>query len=206
MIMRKKGNISSLSEKEIKKNNGKRISKTVEIIKKHEKLYTAVLVIIFMIVIVTSVYLGLKADTIRLYDTRFDPPSSLAVSSQIISLTNKNIMSDREGLDSEKITLKFLNNTGRNLNFVIRFLPDEETIKKCNCEDKIIDFTKIKFSLDGKKVQTFKNEDMIVTTGMLKNRKTDTIGIKFWIDEKEDKLEECYYYGKLVLEELKNMD
>ena len=205
--MEEKGKKNSLKNEEVKKSSGgKKVSRTIEVIKKHERLYTGILVIIFMIVILTSVYLGLKADTIKLYDTRFDPPSSLSVSGQLISLTNKNIMSDREGLDSEKITLKYLNNTGRNINFVIRFIEDEETLEKCNCKDKILDYKKIKFSLDGVKVQTFKNEDMVVTTGSIKNRKTDTIGIKFWIDEEEDKLKECFYYGKLIFEELKNMD
>ena len=60
-----------LAEEDINKNSGKEISHTISKIKAHERFYTFILVIIFMVTISVSVFLGLKVDSYQLYDASY---------------------------------------------------------------------------------------------------------------------------------------
>ena len=194
-----------LKEEDINKNSGKEISHTINKIKEHEKLYTFFLVIIFMVTISLSVFLGLRVDSYQLYDASLYD-SSFSMSGQLVTLNHDQVMSDEDGLKSKEYTLSYKNSTGRNVNFIIRFSLDEERVKKCECSSDLVDYQKIKFSLDGKKVQQFTDETMIITAGMVKNRKSDELKIHIWLDESLQDSNNCIYYGKFIFEELEDMD
>ena len=196
---------SKLKEEDINKNNGKEISHTISKIKEHEQLYTFFLVIIFMITICLSIFLGLRVDSYKIYDSSLYD-ASMSMSGELVALSKENVQSDMDGLQSPVYTLKYKNNLGRDINFIIRFSPDVERIESCGCENKIVDYQKIKFSLDGKTVQQFTDETMIITAGMLKSRNNDELKIRIWLDESLTEQEECYYFGKFLFEELEDMD
>ncbi|MBP5678227.1 MAG: hypothetical protein J6X28_00165 [Bacilli bacterium] len=195
---------SKLAEEDIRKNSGKEISHTISKIKAHERLYTFLLVIVFMVTISLSVFLGLKVDSYQLYDSNYYP-SNFTMTGQLVTLSEKNVLHDLEGLSSKKYKVEYFNNTDHDINFLIRFAVDESTQEKCNCMDKIVDYQKIKFSLDGEHVQTFSDETMIISAGMIKSRKSDTFQVRLWLDDSLQD-QECYFYGKFVLEELEDMD
>ena len=196
--------VKKLVEEDIHKNSGKEISHTISKIKAHERFYTFILVIIFMVTISVSVFLGFKVDSYQLYDASYYY-SNFSLSGQLVALTDKNVMGDVQGLTSQKYTLHYSNNTTRNINFLIRFAPDEEMIEKCKCSDKIVDYQKIKYSIDGETVQTFSDESMIITASMVPAREDGDFTVRMWLDESL-KDNECFYYGKFILEELEDMD
>ncbi|MBR3211260.1 MAG: hypothetical protein IKF71_04940 [Bacilli bacterium] len=193
-----------IKAEDVTKNSGKEISHTITKIKKHEKLYTFILVVIFMITISLSFLIGLSSDKYQWYDeSLYD--SNISLSGRLVALSSKNVMSDAEGLKSDTYDIKFSNNTSNYINYILRFALDEETVERCDCRDQIISFDKIKYSLDGKKVNRFTEETMIITTGMLKAKESDSLKVHIWLDESVEE-EECLYYGKFVLEQLEDMD
>lgn len=194
-----------LKEEDINKNSGKEISHTISKIKQHEKLYTFFLVIVFMVTISLSVFLGLRVDSYQLYDASLYD-ASFSMTGQLVSLNSKNIMSDEEGLKSSSYTLKYKNNIGRDVNFIIRFAMDMDRVEKCGCEKDMVDYSLIRYSLDGKTVQTFSDETMIITAGMLKNRNSDELKIRIWLDDSIGEMDANLYYGKFIFEELEDMD
>ena len=195
---------SKLVEEDIHKNNGKEISHTISKIKEHETLYTFLLVIIFMVTISLSVFLGLSVDKYQLYDASYYS-SSFSMRGQLVTLSSHNIMSDEDGLNSSPYTLEYTNNTNKHINYLLRFSLDEDAVERCRCSDKITSFQNIHFSLDGETVQQFSDESMIITAGMLGARKSDEVKIYLWLDDSL-KDSDCYYFGKFIFEELEDMD
>ena len=194
-----------LAEEDINKNSGKEISHTISKIKAHERFYTFILVIIFMVTISLSVFLGLKVDSYQLYDASYYL-SSFTLSGELVTLTQKQVMNDLEGLSSKSYTLQYSNHTDHDVNFLIRFAKDESQVAKCKCEDKIVDYQKIKYSIDGEHVQQFSDETMILSAGMIPSGQSDEFKVRLWLDESLTDTEECYYCGKFILEELEDMD
>lgn len=195
---------AKLFKEDIHKNSGKEISHTITKIKKHEKLYTFILVIIFMCTISISAFLGLSVDKYKLYDASYYA-SNFTMRGQLVALSSANVMNDENGLKSQKYTVKYSNNTSKNINYLLRFAMDEETLERCDCMDKVVPYHKLRFSLDGKSVQQFTDETMVLTAGMISSRKSDSVKVRLWIDDSvEDS--DCLYYGKFIIEELEDMD
>jgi len=194
-----------LTEEDIRKNSGKEISHTISKIKEHERFYTFILVIIFMITITISVLLGFKVDSYKLYDASYYT-TNYSLNGQLISLNHTHIMSDEEGLKSKEYTITYTNHTTHNLNFIIRFSKDEDAFERCKCSDHTIDYHAIKYSVDGETVQQFTEETMIVMAGMVPVQESGELKIRLWIDENYPNTDECYFYGKFMLEELEDMD
>ncbi len=201
----KKKKRSKLAEEDINKNSGKEISHTISKIKAHERFYTFILVIIFMITISLSVFLGLRVDSFKIYDASYYA-SNYSLNGELITLNQNDIMSDADGLLSFEHTVNYTNHTDHNINYIIRFAEDEESFERCKCSDKKIDYHAIKYSIDGKTVHQFSEETMIITAGMVSVHNTGEMHIRLWIDEKYNKNSECFFYGKFILEELENMD
>ena len=203
--MAKKIRQVKLVEEDINKNSGKEISHTISKIKAHERLYTFVLVVIFMFTISITAFLGLKVDSYQLYDASYFY-SHFSMKGQNITLSKKNIMSDVNGLVSKPYTLEYNNNTNKNINFIVRFAKDEEETANCNCANKIIDYHKIKYSIDGVNVKQFTDDAMIISAGMVQKRSGGTFTVRLWLDESLKNKDDCLYYGKFILEELEDMD
>ena len=196
---------SKLVEEDINKNSGKEISHTISKIKAHERLYTFILVVIFMVTISLAVFLGLRVDSYKIYDASYYT-SNYSLTGQLISLNHNNIMSDKDGLQSLEYVINFTNHTNHNINYLIRFAEDEDSFERCKCHDKVVDYHAIKYSIDGKTVNQFTEETMIISAGMLPVKNDGELHIRLWIDENYNKDDDCFFYGKFILEELKNMD
>ena len=200
----KKSKQVKLAEEDINKNSGKEISHTISKIKEHERLYTFILVIVFMVTISLSIFLGLKVDPYQIYNSNYYMPS-FTLTDELVTLSQKNVISDLEGLSSKTYILKYYNNTDHDINFLIRFATDEDTKDRCNCDEKIVDYSHIRFSVDGQHVQQFTDETMIISAGMIKSRQEDEFRVRLWLDETVPE-GDCFFYGKFILEELEDMD
>lgn len=201
----KKKKQSKLAEEDINKNSGKEISHTISKIKAHERLYTFILVIIFMVTISLSVFLGLRVDSYKIYDASYYT-SNYSLNGELISLNHNSIMSDAEGLATREYVVNYTNHTDHNINYIIRFSEDEDAFERCKCGDKKIDYHAIKYSIDGKTIHQFSEETMVISAGMIPVQETGEMKVRLWIDDKYNKEDECFFYGKFILEELENMD
>ena len=197
-------NIKRIKQEDITKNTGKEIGSTIARFKMHEKRYTFYLVVIFMLTIMISAYFGLKVDSYHLYDSSKNKGSYLSFSSRLVFLNQKNIMSDLDGLKSSTYLVDFSNTTAESINYIIRLVLDEDSIEQCNCENEIVDFDKIRYSIDGKSVLSFRDENMIIETGTIQSQKNEKFNIRFWLNDQVD-TSKCHFYGRLIFEELKDI-
>ena len=198
-MARKIKNNKKIKQEDITKNTGKELSSTIARFKKNERKYTFYLVIVFMVTIVVSCYFGLKIDTYKIYDSSVNS-SYFSFSSSLVSLNQKHIMDDLEGLKSEYYSLDLSNTTSSTINYVIRLILDEDTVKRCNCADDIVEYDKIRYSLDGETVLSFNNPEMIVETGSIPSKKKEKLSVRFWLDDSVD-AEKSHFYGRLVFED-----
>ena len=203
MAKRIKG-VKVLNSYDVNKNSGIKISHTISKIKEHEARYTVILTSIFMVVIVVFCYFAFRFDEDSLTSIDYTKAySHLSASGRVVYINQRDIMSDEAGLKNTPVSVNFSNMTNHTINYVIRFAKEESMIENCKCE--IVDYKKIKFSVDGKNVQSFDNEDMIVTTGMIKSNKEGTLDVHFWIDDEVDSNSDCNFYGKFIFDEFNEM-
>ena len=144
----------------------------------------------------------LKVDSYRIYNpTSTDNGSYLSFSSRLVFLNQKHIMNDLDGLQSSTYLIDFSNTTTETINYIIRLVVDENSIKECNCENEIVEYDKIRYSVDGKNVLSFHDENMIVDAGTIPSKKSEKINVRFWLNDQVD-VSKCHFYGRLVFEEL----
>ena len=200
--MAKKIRNAKLKGEDIQKNSGKNISYTISKIKAHERFYTTILVLVFMVVITSAIYLGLRVDPYDAYAENYvDEGNGFSYTVRMIYLNQKNI-----GTKDNAYSITLSNKTNNNINYIIRMVPDEESIESCNCREKLISYDKLRFSLEDKQEKRFTNQDMVLTTGFIHPQETEEIPINIWIDETENKNDEMHFYGKIVLEKIEDMN
>lgn len=190
---------------DVNKNSGIKISHTINKIKDNEMKYMVILTGVFMVLIVCCVYFGMRYDAKGFGSVDYTKAAShLSASGMVVHIGQNDIMSDSEGIKNKPVSVSFSNMTNHSINYVIRFAKEEFMSESCKCD--LVDYDKIKFSLDGMTVNTFKNEEMIVTSGMIKSRDEDELNVRFWIDDSQDKNKDCNFYGKFVFEEFNGME
>lgn len=203
--MAKKIRQVTLTEEDILKNSGKDISHSIAREKKKEKIYTFVLVIAFIITIPMAIFLSFRVDSKKLFDAGFYKDASISLNGEFITLDDESVLTDNEALAKEPYTIQYNNLTTNNINFIIRFAKDENAIATCDCNNKLLDYHKIKYSIDGKTVHSFSDETMLITADMIRAREKEQLKIWLWIDDKVSK-KDVIFLGKIVLEELEDMD
>lgn len=192
------------SSSDVNKNSGIKISHTISKIQENERKYTFYLTAVFMVLIVAFAYMFFSVDSSSVASLDYTMAyQHLSSSGKMVYMNEDNIMSDEEGLVSEPVFVNFSNMTNHTINYVIKFVEEKDMVENCKCE--IVDYKKIKFSVDGEHVQTFDNEDMIVTSGMLKSNNEDILKVHFWIDDDMPEDSECNYYGRFVFQEFNEM-
>ena len=100
-----------LKQANINRNTSIEVSHTIKKIKENERKYTIILVIFFMIIIGIVGYNVLTIDNDELYSnikTASANSPYLSLSSTNITLTNKNIMSEKNGLKSKKYAISII--------------------------------------------------------------------------------------------------
>lgn len=191
-----------LKNSDINKNSGKEISHTISKIKEHEMRYTIILTIIFMILIIICLYIFISVSP-NYFGNYYEAPD-ITYSSSLISLDSHDIVSDEEGIYTEKYEVYFSNNTYKNINYIMRMINDEDAIKKCECSDSIVGYEKIRYSINGGEVKKFSDPDMIIDTGILDAQSNQVVSINFWL---EDGLEEDkHFFGKILFEQFEDMN
>ena len=198
--MAKKIRNVKLHGEDIQKNSGKNISHTINKIKAHERYYTTILVLIFMVVISISIYLGLRVDSYNAYTgTTLDNGTGFSYTSSLIYLNQNNIGDTKENKDSS-YSISISNMTNTNINYIIRIILDEDKMKECNCDT--ITYDKLRYTLEDKIERSFSNENMIITTGFIHPLEKEDIPIKVWISDEMTKEQEPVFFGKIVLEKI----
>ena len=194
-----------LTEEDILKNSGKDISHSILKQKKKERMYTSIMAIIFIITIPLAIFLSFRVDTHQLFESSYYKETNIVLTHQFITLDKNNILSDEEALKKDPYIIKYYNQTSQNINYIIHFAKDEKAIDKCKCNDKLIDYHHLKYSIDGKTVNSFSDDTMLITANMIRSRKKDQFKLWIWIDD-TIKENDISFLGKVVFEELEDMD
>ena len=172
-------------------------------LKAHEKRYTIILVILFVAIILFGGYCILSIDNKELSKTsktinyRY---SSVSSSYQVLTLTEKNKLTDKEGLNSNKVAIHVKNTTDTKYEYKIVLKKDKTATRICGCEKNIEDYKYIKYSLNGKDILKL-NKDMVIYKGSLKKDEEKDILINIWID-KNLSINNYHYHGYFSIEKI----
>lgn len=183
-----------LKQANINRNTSVEVSHTIRKIKENERKYTVILVLFFMIIITIVGYNVLTIDSNELYSdikTASSNNSYMSLSSNNIILTNKNIMSDEEGLKSKKYAINISNNTGKIKQYKIYFVSD-----KCNCGNKVFSKDDIRYSIDK---EVLKLNDGLFVEGVLKKNESKEIVFNMWISNEIQEVEELHFHGHFII-------
>ena len=100
--------LKKLSSNDINKNSSVQVSHSINKIKENELKYTIILVIIFMVVFAFAGYISLRVSNDYINDKVFYN-YNLAFSTNSVTLTNRNILSDENGLKSKGVNYTIKN-------------------------------------------------------------------------------------------------
>ena len=192
---------------EIKKRKTTKVSKSIKKIKAHEKKYTFILVLFFILLFIIIGYFTLRIQTritngktkevVETHDLNY----RIVSDGEVITLTDNDVLSDENGLNKDGYLFSYKNKSRDKIKYRIRLVKDNNMIKDCDCAGKTIDFQNLKYSIDGNKIEKFQNSDMVVAEGVLNNNTYNTINLKLWVDENFDK-SNYHFHGHLEMEEL----
>ncbi len=195
-------------KKHINKNSKNEKRHIINKMKKKEFKYTVCLVAFFMIVFAIVGYNVLYFDNkLLLNDVNgIKDVRNVSSSSPTILLTNDDVVSDSEGLISHVYTINVENKTSNLVKYHLNLVKDEDVTKLCNCSDKVFSNSQIKYSLNGKDVETFA-DDMLVKDIILSKNETDSISFRVWIDKNSvENLDtsDYHFHGHFALELIDN--
>jgi len=184
-----------LKQSDVVKNSGKEISHTISKIKAHERFYTTILVIIFMIVISTSIFFLFRITPNNInYNSNYTTETGFSYTSNLIFLSNKNTGNDNRNT----YVINISNMTEYNENYAVKLVLNDEFIKKCNCNDRLLPISKLRYNIGDGVVRSVDQSNMILTTGFIGTKKVDTLKFSMWI-EGMSQSDEYYFYGKLEI-------
>ncbi len=186
-----------LKQANINRNTSIEVSHTIKKIKENERKYTIILVIFFMIIIGIVGYNVLTIDNDELYSnikTASANSPYLSLSSTNITLTNKNIMSEKNGLKSKKYAISIINNTDKVKQYKIYFVSDDKDI--CTCGNKIFNKKSIRYSIDGDVLSL--DDDLFIEGILRKNEKKDIV-FSMWISDEFKSNEELHFHGHFII-------
>lgn len=169
-------------------------------IKQHEKKYTIILVILFVFIIILLGYLLFSIDSKNIPETINYKYSSLYISSQAVTLTNKNILKDEEGLNSKKLTINIKNTTNSKCEYRIILKKDNQTTQNCGCQNNTEDYKYIKYSLNQKDILKLE-KDMVIYKGTLNKDEEKTLTINIWLDNNLN-INNYHYHGYFSIEKI----
>jgi hypothetical protein len=184
-----------LKQNDIVQNSGKEISHTISKIKAHERFYTTILVIIFMVIITTGAYFALRITPSKIKDTNiYIDENGFSYSTNLVFLNNSTV----DQKNGNEYTINISNKTEKNENYVIKLSLNEDFIKKCNCDDQLVTIDKIRYTIDNGVERKIDNSDMILSTGFIRINEINELKVKMWLED-IDQEEESYFYGKLEI-------
>lgn len=174
----------------------------IDEVKEHEKKYTIILVVLFIFLILFTGYCVLSIDN-KVLNTNTKSINyrynSLTSSFQTITLTSKNILEDKVGLDSNKVSIHIENNTNKKYNYKIVLKRDNATTKVCGCSSNGDDYKYIRYSLNGKDILKL-SSDYVIYKGSLKQDEEKDILINIWLDKSTNN--SYHYHGYFNIEKI----
>jgi hypothetical protein len=200
-LRRKKLNASDIS-----KNSSIEVSHTIKKIKENEKKYTIMLVIFFMILFCLIGYFTLSFNAVYIDNYDYDALSNnqdVSSSGTLISLYGNDQVEDSIALNDDKYTYtySFSNNSKEEIKYQIVLEKDSSQIDKCGCSNSLLSYDSINYSINGKDVNTFSNDNLIIDSGVLDGEAKETLNIKLWVNSKGINNE--HFHGHITLEKVK---
>lgn len=187
-------NNKKLKQSDINRNTSIEVSHTIRKIKENERKYTIILVVFFMILFSIVGYNVLSIDNdVILNDVKVASNNSsyYSLSSNVVTMTSENIMSDKEGLNSLGYVIYLENNTKFDKKYKIVL----ET-KECMCGNNNLDKSKIKYSIDGN-IKTL-DDDSFYEVNLKKGEKTSII-YKMWVSDDVGDSDNLHYHGQFKI-------
>ena len=117
----------------------------------------------------------------------------------MITLTNKNIMDDNNGLNSNKVSIHIDNSTNKKYDYKIVLKKDKSTTKACGCVEHNDDYKNIRYSINGKDVLKL-DSDYVIYKGTLKKDEEKDILINIWLDKSTSN--DYHYHGYFNIEKI----
>ena len=188
---------------DISKGKKRKISHSVQKIKSNERKYTIILVVFFMLLFCIIGYFTLSIHTNNIWNNlnvSIKDSFSNSSSGQLVTLTEKNAISDSDGLASDIIAFTIENSSKVKLKYRVMFVQDEINKRLCECKNNI-PYNYIKYSIDGMNVAAL-NKDLVITTGVLNGESSRVIETRLWVDNTFSNNEDSHYHGHFVLEEM----
>lgn len=198
------------SEPEIKKK--KEIIKTIQ---KREVEFTILSVVGILILLVSSSYAlfssvqkaqeynSIKVGSFQINFT--DTDDGLG---NTINLNGAYPVSDAEGQATTPYTFKIKNIGSIDATYTIKLQDDEDMINADNCSEKLLDKSKLKYSVNGDLpniLSTTESSNYTIITGKLGAGKEKTYSLRAWIDELAgNEVLGKHYHGKIVIESVNN--
>ena len=206
-INKKKKN--KLKIENVNRNSSKNVSHTINKIKSNERKYTVILVFVFIVLFVIVGFFAFRVNGNKLYSSVDSARNEmLESSSRVVTLTNDYILSDSEGLKTDKYIVNINNDTPDVMNYKIRLVRDDIITSKCKCDTAALLLSNIKYSLDGKNISTLienNNKEIIITTGSLKSGENKKVNINLWIDEDVLKDKDYHFHGYFKVERVEDI-
>ena len=206
-INKKKKN--KLKIENVNRNSSKNVSHTINKIKSNERKYTVILVFVFIVLFVIVGFFAFRVNGNKLYSSVDSARNEmLESSSRVVTLTNDYILSDNEGLKTDKYIVNINNDTPDVMNYKIRLVRDDIITSKCKCDTTALLLSNIKYSLDGKNISTLvenNNKEIIITTGSLKSGENKKVNINLWIDEEVLKDKDYHFHGYFKVERVEDI-
>ena len=199
--MTKRKKKKKLKASDIKNNSSREIGGVINNIKRHEKRYTIILVILFMLLFFTIAYFTFRVNETYVLNNEIYTPykTKFTISSNKITLNEKNIMNDNDGINSKINTITYKNNTSEDKNYRIKFICEK------NCSKDNFQYNKIKYSFDGIKTYTLTNINEILKIGIIKSGESVDLHLRMWLSEDIDKNKNINYKAKLIIEEMEDI-
>lgn len=172
-------------------------------IKEHEKKYTIILVILFIIIFIFIGYCILSIDNKELNTlskTVNYKYSSISSSYQTVTLTEQDKLTDIEGLNSNKLSIHIENTTDTKYDYRIVLKKDKLNTRICGCNQIQDDYKYIKSSLNGKDILKL-DKDMVIYKDSLKKDESKDILINIWLD-KSLNINNYHYHGYFSIEKI----
>ena len=192
--------IKKLQKSDINKNSSSQVSHTIKKIKENEAKYTAVLVFGFMILFCVIGYFTLRVNNNFLTDSvrQIDMTDyGLSLSSSVVTLSESNVMSEEEGLQSNPYFLTVENRTKSDLNYKILLVEDKDLYESCGCHS--IPLEQIHFSFEEENPSLL-NESRTIGEAFLMSGKKKQYKVKIWVDSSHDSSLEEHFHGHFVIE------
>ncbi|MBQ9019227.1 MAG: hypothetical protein IJ097_02815 [Bacilli bacterium] len=172
------------------------MNKLVNEIKSHEKRYTIILVILFIVLIIGAFYYTLSIDNKSLKNKKINYRySNISSSYQTITLNSNN----NSLVNSNNYTITIDNNTSDKIEYKVLLLEDINSKKVCDCNNTIFDLNRIRYSLDKKDINKL-NNDNIITEGVIDKKTRISININLWLNENDNN----HFHGYFKIIKIQN--